>query len=274
MYWLPKRHKTPIGTRFILASNNCNTNPLPDITSKIFKMIFNTVESFHNKSLFYSSCKKFLIVQSSFPFMTKLNKIDVKKKAKSISTVDFSTLHITIPHKFLLKVLSEVIDFVFKSKVRKRIGLSKKSIYWTSKGNERGYFIKKTLANTVSFLINKCFFAIGNMAFKQDIVIRMGFDPAPFCTNFFLYFFESKYIKQIISNGSSKTDKYHQVSRFIDKHCAINDGTEFLISFKNIYLKELELKVKRYIVKQYTIYNFLQVYISRTVSNSKIYSEN
>ena len=31
--------------------------------------------------------------------------------------------------------------------------------------------------------------------------------------------------------------------RFIDYHCAINDGNEFL-TFKNIYPKELELKVE------------------------------
>ena len=30
-------------------------------TSKIFKMIFNTVESFHDKNFFYSGCKKLWI---------------------------------------------------------------------------------------------------------------------------------------------------------------------------------------------------------------------
>ena len=97
-------------------------------------MVFNTVESFHNKSLFYSGCKKFWVVQSYFPIGTKLNKINVKEKAKSISTFDFSTLHTIILHKLLLKVLPEIINFVFKSKVRKRTGFSKTFIYWTSKG--------------------------------------------------------------------------------------------------------------------------------------------
>ena len=43
-----------------------------------------------------------------FPITTKLNKISVKKKAKSISTFDFNTLYNTIPHKLLLNSLSSL----------------------------------------------------------------------------------------------------------------------------------------------------------------------
>ena len=75
-------------------------------------------------------------------------------------------------------MLAEVINFIFKSKIRKRIGFYKTSIYWTSKGAGRGYFTRQTLVNAMSFLINKCFFTIGNMIFKQDIGIPMGIDPA------------------------------------------------------------------------------------------------
>ena len=130
----------------------------------------------------------FWVVQNSFPIVTKLNKVNVKKKAKSISTFDFSTLCTTIPHKLFLKVLSEVINFVFKSKVRIRSGFSKTPICSTSKGAGRRYFTKHTLGSAMSFLINKCFFAIGNMVFKQDIGIPMSIDLAPFWANLFLTF--------------------------------------------------------------------------------------
>ena len=46
IYCLPKLHKTPIGARFIVASNYCSMKPIADTTSKIFKMIPNAVESF------------------------------------------------------------------------------------------------------------------------------------------------------------------------------------------------------------------------------------
>ena len=88
-------------------------------------MIFNTVESFHNKSFFYSGRKKFWVVQKVFPTVTKLIIINVKKKANSFSAFD---LYTTVPRKFLLKELSEVNNFVIKLKVRKRIGFSKATI--------------------------------------------------------------------------------------------------------------------------------------------------
>ena len=77
------------------------------------------------------------------------------------------------------------------------------SIYWTSKGAGRRYFTKQTLVNVMSFLINKCFFTIDYMAFKKDVGISVGIDPALIWANLFLYFLKSKFIKQLISNGSS-----------------------------------------------------------------------
>ena len=90
---------------------------------------------------------------------------------------------------------------------------------YIGKGAWKGYFTKQTLANAMSFLIKKCFFPIANMVFKQDIGVPMGM----IFGNLFLYFFESKYIKQAVSNGSSKAYKY-RVSRFTDDLCTINDG--------------------------------------------------
>ena len=123
MYWLPKIHKTPVGARFIVASYYCSTNPFSETISKNCKIIFNTVESFHKKRFFYLGCKKFWVVQNSFSIATMINKINVKKK--SISTFECSTFYTTTLDKLLIKVLSEVISFVFKSKIRQHIGFSK-----------------------------------------------------------------------------------------------------------------------------------------------------
>ena len=95
-------------------------------------MIFAHIESFHNKSKFYSNFKMFWVVQNSFPIIDKLKKINLKETAKSVATFDFSTLCTTIPHDLLINVLSEIIQFVFKSSIRNRICFSPSSISWTS----------------------------------------------------------------------------------------------------------------------------------------------
>ena len=107
--------------------------------------------------------------------------------------------------------------------MRKRIGFSKTSFYWTSKGARKTCFTEETHVNDMFSLIYKCFMVIANFVFKQDIGIPMGIDPAPF-----------SYIKQAILNESSKSYKYHWRSRFIDDLCATNDGNEFLTLFKDI----------------------------------------
>ena len=48
-----------------------------------------------------------------------------RKKVKSISTFDLTTLFTTIPHNFLIKVLPEVINFSFKSKIRSHMVFQK-----------------------------------------------------------------------------------------------------------------------------------------------------
>lgn len=54
-------------------------------------MIFKTLESFPNKSFFCSGCQKLWVIQKFFPTVTKLNKINIKKKAKPILTFDLNT---------------------------------------------------------------------------------------------------------------------------------------------------------------------------------------
>ena len=82
----------------------------------------------------------------------------------------------------------------FFSKVLNYIGFSKSSIYWTCKRAGKRYLT--IFINAISFLINKCLLTIGNLVFKQDIGISMDID---ILTNLFLYFFESKYITQLLS---------------------------------------------------------------------------
>ena len=136
---------------------------------------------FLNKSFFYLGCKKIWVVENCFLIVTEVN---VKKNPTLLQLL---TLYTTIPLKLLLLVLSEVINFAVKTKVRKRIGFSKTSIYWTSNETGRRYFTKQTLINVISFLISKCFFNTGNMVFKQDIDIPTSIDPATFSANLLIF---------------------------------------------------------------------------------------
>ena len=87
------------------------------------------------------------------------------KKAKSVSPFEFSILSKTIPHKLLPNVLSEVINFVFKSKVRKRIGLSKHISIGLLRELEEDTSPNKLLS------INNCVFTLRVAWFLNKILV-------------------------------------------------------------------------------------------------------
>ena len=112
MYCIPKLHKNSVGSQFIIASKNCSTKPLSKAVSNVFKLIYSQIENFHRKSKFLSNYNKFWVLQNVDPVIENINIINREKKAKSITTFDFSTLY-KLPHDKLIKKLCNIIDFVF-----------------------------------------------------------------------------------------------------------------------------------------------------------------
>ena len=247
MYWTPKMHKNPIGCRFIVASKICSSKPLTEVVSRVFKVIYQHVESFHKKSRFFSGFSKFWVVENSSPVLEHLNRINAKRKAKRISTFDFATLYTTFLHDLLVDVLTSIINFVFDGSCRNRLGFSACTEYWTTTGKDDRFFTNTSLADCVAFLIKNCYFKVGNKILRQNIGIPMGIDPAPFWANLFLYHYENIFVQKLVSSGSPRAYNFHSTSRFIDDLCALNDKDEFFKSYENdIYPKELKLKVEHH----------------------------
>ena len=134
MYWMPKMHYSPPRARFIVASSACSTKPLSKVASLIYKKIFNQVQSFHEKSKFYGNYNRFWMIENSAPVIEKISNLNNRKKAKSLSTYDFSTLYTKLPHDDLVKNLNRIVDFVFEGGNDKKDGNRK---YLTKKSTEK-----------------------------------------------------------------------------------------------------------------------------------------
>ena len=126
MYWTPKMHKTAIGHRFIVASKKWSTKHISKAVSSIFKLIFHQIENFHKNEKFLKNYNKFWVIQNVDPIIDILQKINKRKRAKTIATYDFSTLYTNIPHDDLISKLSQLIDFVFEGGDKKYILISDK----------------------------------------------------------------------------------------------------------------------------------------------------
>ena len=59
MYCKPAMYKEPIGASLIVASKKCSTKLISKAVSKAFKLTFHQIQSFYDKSHFYSSFKQF-----------------------------------------------------------------------------------------------------------------------------------------------------------------------------------------------------------------------
>ena len=229
IYWIPKMHKNPIGSRFIIASTKSSNKPLSKIVSNTFKMIFKQIENFHEKSKFYSNYNLFWVIENSKPVIDMLERINREGKAKTVATYDFSTLYTNIPHDDLLEKLNEIIDIVFAGGPKEFILVDENEARWASdiRNNKTTALNKDSLKRLVSHLIKDSFFKVGNKIFRQYIGIPIGLDPSPFFANLYLHRYEHRFMIDTIKNQMKIAKKFGMCARFIDDLCCLNDGESF-----------------------------------------------
>ena len=103
---------------------------------------------------------------------------------------------------------------------------------------------QQQIKDAVTYLLPNCCFTVGPKIFCQIIGIPMGSYPAPFFSNLFLYFYESKWMNELKKNDLIKARKLCNIFRFIDDLNSINNGGEFESNYSNIYPEELPLGKK------------------------------
>ena len=222
MYWLPKMHYSPPRCRFIVASSSCSTKPLSKVASSIYKHIFNQVRNFHRKSTFYKNYNRFWVIENSAPVIEKLSKLNERKRARDISTYDFSTLYTKLPHDELIQNLNDIVDFAFnggnqkKDGNRKYLTVRRSSTFWTRTKHGKNSYTRAQIKLLTTHLIKETYFQIGNLLFKQCIGIPMGIDPAPFWANLHLYAYECAFMTNLMKTDKGRAMKFRYATRFID----------------------------------------------------------
>ena len=273
MYWTPKIHKTPTGARFIIASKLASLKPLAEDITSIFKCIYSHLRRYYHVAEFYSGIKHFWVIDNNSDVVATLDKISAKGKARSVSTFDFSTLYTKIPHDKLIDVLNKLVDFTFNSTDRLYLSVTPSGAHWVKgKGNIKKVYCKKRVKEVIKYLIDNCFFSIGNLLFRQTIGMPMGFDPAPFFANLFLFFYEVQWIKLVKKSDYSRARRFLSTFRFIDDLISANDYGEFERSFKEIYPSELTLKKENEIDTAATFYD-MEVSVQDGKFDHKLYDK-
>ena len=273
MYWLPKKHKVPSKQRFIVAAVKCTLKPISKMVTSLFKLFYRQIENYNKKLSFFSGVNKFWVILNNTPIREAIDKLNSRKCAKSITTFDFSTLYTKIPHDKLIDVLHNLVNFCFKGGSSKFIAITDRGARWVQNPSQYSVcFNSQSVKDSITYILNNCFFTFGNFLMRQTIGIPMGSDPAPFFANLFLYHYESKWLTELMKTDLQKARKFSNTFRFIDDLGAINDQGEFEIHFKEIYPPEMELKKENNGSLEASFLD-LSISISSGVFNSKLYDK-
>ena len=115
-----------------------------------------------------------------------------RRKATSVSTFVFSTLHTKLPHNKLLMVPNSPIEFYFDGGESKYITVNNYAACWVKNIKDNVICLnKQQIKDAVAYLLLlNCYFTVGPKIFCQVIGIHMGSDPAPFLPTYSYTFME------------------------------------------------------------------------------------
>ena len=105
--------------------------------------------------------------------------MNVISKGIYISYFDFSTLYTKIPHDKLISVLNSIVDFCFNGGECDYLAINDFGAKWVKDPSSYDQVFDKRRVKRCRYLLDNCFFTVGNHLFRQQIGIPMGSDPAP-----------------------------------------------------------------------------------------------
>ena len=244
-YWLPKLHKQPYGTRFIAASHKCTTKPLSKLLTSCLKLITTHYKQYCNGIFCRTGVNCFWIVDNSQQVLSALSKINYFSVAKHFDSYDFSTLYTSIPHAALKEALESLIQEAYKVRDSEYIVADTNgNAYWSdipSTSSTKYSINEEMLIAYVEYLIDNIYISIGNRVYRQCIGIPMGTDCAPLVANLFLFYYEYKYMRNLIKTNLIRAKRFCNTMRYIDDLLTLNN-TLFHSAIEDIYPVQLKLK--------------------------------
>ena len=161
LYWLPKLHKRPYKLRFIANSSACTTTELSFLLTSCLTAIKNhvikyctTVYERNGKNLFWS-------IRNSGGILNKLKSRGFL--AFGLSTYDFSTLYITLPHNLIKEKLTELIKQTFYREGSLYLACNDKNAFFFTSEQPKRYKLWscKKMCDALHYLLDNIFIRFG-----------------------------------------------------------------------------------------------------------------
>ena len=238
IYWIPKMHKNPIGSRFIAGSKYCSIKSLSKNFSKAMKLILNHMRLYSNTVYERTNLKYYWIIDNSLDFMDSIR----DKNVNHMETYDFSTLYTALPHQEILRNFSKIFQKVFQREGKQFINVSFQGTYFSSSELSGGCSFRiGDMMEILEFILDNIFVKFGDQVFKQVIGIPIGLDSGQDIANLLLFSYESNYVERISKTNMILARKFSLCSRYIDD-LFVGNFPSFKDHIYEIYPRALEIK--------------------------------
>ena len=238
IYWIPKMHKNPIGSRFIAGSKHCSIKYLSKYFSKALKLILHHMNLYGKTVFDRASLNYFWIIENSLDFMDKLK----NKNVDHMETYDFSTLYTALPHPEIKKNFSKIFQKVYTREGKQFINVNFHRAYFSSSGVTNCCSFRVTdMMEILEFILDNIYVKYGEKVFKQVIGIPIGLDSGQDIANLLLFCYESDYVEKTSRQDMVLARKFNLCSRYIDD-LFVGNFPNFREHIYKIYPRELEIK--------------------------------
>ena len=153
------------------------------------------------------------------------------------------TLYTMLGHEEIKQALTAMVKLAFHHSKKQRIAIYKgKSYSWvcTTRDNTF-YFDEKKLINSLTYIIDNCYFRLGPHVLIQVIGVSIGVNPGPYIANLTLWFYENKYMEHLCKRDYYSAHKLNHTFRLIDDITSANSDGTFEAHCKYIYPSNLIL---------------------------------
>ena len=244
VYWLPKQHKDPPKSRFVVSGKKCTMKPLAQRISKALKTVQKCVEFRANFEFKFEPHSTFWVINNSEKVHESITRLNRNRNVKSVNTFDFSTLYTMIPHDKLLERMKIVIEMAFKISKKPFLRINRSKANWAEKlpqSTKLTYYTADGLLEDIKILLNNIYIEHGGKIFRQIIGIPIGSDCSQDLANLFLFSYENEYVRDLIANGNEDADLLGDSTRYIDDLLNLNDDGYMGRIYKDIYPEEMTL---------------------------------
>ena len=240
IYWIPKMHKNPIGSRFIAGSKLCSIKLLSKNFSKALKLILNHMKVYNRVVFERSQLHQYWILENSIEFLENVK----DKSIFHMETYDFSTLYTALPHREIKGKFFSLFNKVYKREAKPFINVGYDRTYFGMSRNKNGCsFSLVDMIEILDFLLDNIYVKCGKDIYKQVVGIPIGLDSGQDIANLLLFTYESDYVENLAKTDVAMARKFNLCERYIDD-LFVGNFPDFKNHIYEIYPRDLEIKLE------------------------------